>query len=298
VVSLNAPLVTICIPTFNRHAELLTTIKSLLIYDDLAKIIVVNDGGAIPVGLPSSVTVLNSIVNTGESAAVNIGWKNCDTQYFTVVSDDDPQPVNWLRPLIDATILRPDAIAFYPSTYMVEKNRSRISLFAKPYNKKNFQNLLRSPCLSGVVINAKKLQNLQVADLRDETIFYPNDLIQWLNLSLLGDFFGVPESNAYWWVHEKQISRLLPLNDKALLYWQNVSKWVETNPTSKSLSFRLLICYLRAVQILFEGTLDPKMLLLLTRNLKGKCNSNHISIWKLLLSTPSALIGLLRIKYE
>jgi glycosyltransferase involved in cell wall biosynthesis len=120
----------------------------------------------VPRDLPDQVKLINLDKNSGEAHAVNVAWSLCKSDYFAVISDDDPQPDNWLSVLTKAAKLQPNFVAYFPSTYVVKENEVKLGQFAHQYDKETFHKLLRSPCLSGVLINAKLLRSLYVKKLR------------------------------------------------------------------------------------------------------------------------------------
>jgi len=264
IVKSSKKIVTILVPTFNRPQYLTKTLETLIAYQDIARILVINDGGELLSDIQPYVEVLNLNSNIGEASAINLGWKLTKTDFFTVVSDDDPQDGNWLYPLIQEAKTKPNVIAFYPSTKVVYANGRTIEFKAKKYNREIFLNLLRCPCLAGVLINRKVLSELGVDKLRVNNMIYPNDLIQWLELSKFGEFVPVNESLATWTRHDSQMSEVLSKTYQSKEFYRNVSNWQSENLTQASLPDAVAITLLRSMQILLTSK-DKNWLV----NLKG-----------------------------
>ena len=226
------------------------TVESLLQYESLIELIVINDGGEFPLDLPIKAKMINLQTNNGEAHAINVAWQLCKTDYFVVISDDDPQPNNWLRPLLKAAEANPRYVVYYPSTFEVVENKTQLVQFAHVYDRTKFHTYMRSPCLAGALINARILKAQKVENLRIDGLIYPNDLIQWLNLSMRGDFLAVPEARAFWWVHKYQTSNVLSDLVRAELFFDNISCWLLENLEEQSLSVAMIVCFFRSVQLL------------------------------------------------
>lgn len=248
--------VTIVIPTFNRKSHLIRTVSSIAKYKDIADVLVINDGGTAPDSLPQWITVVNLEKNRGESFAVNVGWTMARTKFFAVVSDDDPQPEGWLEPLIETALANPNFIAYYPNCEIVFNGNVTETIFAREYNRSEFIRFLRCPCLAGVLINRAHVYGRLSDGVRVSSVSYPSDLIQWLSLSQLGDFFAVSASTARWWVHSEQYSRVIDPNDLANQYFENVSKWAKQNLSPIEMRFFLVTVMLRSMQILNSRKLE------------------------------------------
>jgi glycosyltransferase involved in cell wall biosynthesis len=250
--------VTLVIPTLNRKSHLIRTVSSIAKYKDIADVLVINDGGTAPDSLPEWVTIVNLEKNRGESFAVNVGWKIASTKYFVVVSDDDPQPEGWLEPLIGAALANPNFIAYYPNCEILVNGEVTETIFARKYNRSEFIRFLRCPCLAGVLINRAYVYEHLSDGVRVTSVSYPSDLIQWLSLSRLGDFFAVSESTARWWVHSEQQSILVDSDDLANQYFDNVSKWAKENLNPIEQRIFLVTALLRSVQILNSRKLEVR----------------------------------------
>lgn len=243
-----APLVTILVPTFNRETFLQKTLNSIKNIPG-TRVIVINDGGRPVKVSDESIELINLPTNVGEAEVVNIGWSMANTKYFSVISDDDPQSEKWLQPLLKEAERNPNYVAYYPNTVVMKSNSTTKIIKARKYSKQNFLNLLRCPCLAGVLINRELLESFNVKTLRVKGMKYPNDLIQWLELSKYGNFLPVKQSTSYWWVHQDQLSNSLTNNDQAIMYYKNVRNWQIKSIKRKSLTSAISITLLRSLQI-------------------------------------------------
>jgi len=293
-----SPRVTIAIPTFNRPELLRQTISSLLLYAESSEILVINDGGEIPANLPNHVKLVNFDRNFGEAYAVNVAWALCENEYFVVVSDDDPQADNWLHLLIRAAQAQPKYVAYFPSTYVVNDKGVNLNQFASQYDKKTFHKLLRSPCLAGVLINAKLLKENNVRSLRINGLTYPNDLIQWLELSLIGDFLAVPEAKSLWWEHQDQTSNTIFDVDQADLYFNNVSNWILKNTNDDIKCESLIACCLRSIQLLKRENRTVRSILGFLFRLRVILEKQGYPFLSVLSSALKVILNLLKLKIK
>jgi glycosyltransferase involved in cell wall biosynthesis len=241
-------LVTILVPTLNREILLQKTLDTFR-YIPGVKVIVINDGGR-PVQIyAQNIEVINLPTTVGEAEVVNIGWNLANTKYFAVVSDDDPQPEKWLPPLLECAERNPNYIAYYPNTEIIKLNGQIETIKAKTYNKKVFLDLLKCPCLAGVLINREILCRHGIQNLRIPGMLFPNDLIQWLELTNYGVFFPVEQSTSSWWVHRQQLSETLGRQNQALMYYSNVTNWQIKHFQKKMTTSKISITLLRSMQI-------------------------------------------------
>lgn len=219
--------VSIIVPTKNRHELLERTVRSLLVSPAVGEVIIVDDGSDEPVSLfDPRVLVLRHEQSKGEGAAVNAGWRVATSSHVMVVSDDDPQEPQLIPELLAAAARFPKAIAWYPQTKEVSEAGPLRVIPAISVTAHGILSRLRIPCLAGVLINAATLRQAGIEQLRDETVQYPNDTIQWLNLSLLGEFIPVSSATALWWRHAGQVSTNWPGERKAREYAENVGRWM------------------------------------------------------------------------
>lgn len=188
---------------------------------------------------------------SGEAGAVNVGWNLCNTDLLAVISDDDPQGPNWLPEIIKCANRYPTVGVFYPTTIIRQNSKEDRELSAWKYDRRVFHSLLRSPCLAGAVINHRLLKN-EIGSLRVPGQEYPNDLTQWLNLSLICDFKEVPNAKAFWWIHPEQFSQTKSLSYLCESYIENVGVWYIKARERDLSQIGPSIILLRAIQIAFS----------------------------------------------
>ena len=231
--SLSVPPMTlgVIIPTLDRPKQLAITIASLLRISEITEILIVDDGSEVPVSIShEKIRVLRHPFQRGESAAINSAWREISTSYVAVVSDDDPQGENWISPILKSiSNSSQNTIAWYPSTVIWKNNLPATQIKAHPYSRRRFWGLLKCPCLAGVVINRVRLLDYGVSEIRPNEVVFPNDLIQWLELSKFGPFQAVTESEAYWHTHNDQLSNTLNYNYKAEQFLTNVGLFLKKN---------------------------------------------------------------------
>ena len=292
----------VIIPTLNRPKQLAITIASLLRISEISEILIVDDGSEVPVSIShEKIRVLRQPVQLGESAAINRAWREISASFVAVVSDDDPQGENWISPILKSIRnSSQNTIAWYPSTLIWKNNLPAARINALPYSRRRFWGLLKCPCLAGVVINRVRLLDCGVTEIRPNGVVFPNDLIQWLELSKFGPFQAVTESEAYWHTHNDQLSNTLNYNYKAEQFLTNVGLFLKKNSryaTWQSLNSLLF----RSFQFL---TMNPRKLLARTiRLLRLMFRLRLVSMSKsllLLLKIPPNLLNLLfsKIKYD
>jgi len=107
----NLPLVTVVVPTYNRAAEVIPCLQSLLTQDyPHFEIIVIDDGSAVPVMpllekhglLEKRVQVIRFSENRGVGAARQAGIEHSRAEYVAFTDDDATYPVGWLSVLVSS----------------------------------------------------------------------------------------------------------------------------------------------------------------------------------------------------
>lgn len=207
----NSNKITILIPSRNRNKILETTIKSILKAKSFCfernidvDIIIIDDASDIPIQKYAEIVTIRNEEPLGESGAVNIGWSKTNARFVVVVSDDDPQPEDWIANLYDIASRTPGHGVYYPTTVEVTNNGEKLRTHvALEYNRNKFQRLLRCPVLAGALIDRTQLYGLVLIKPRVEVDF-PSDLIQWLRFSTQTSFFACPSVYAYWVRNEIQ----------------------------------------------------------------------------------------------
>ena len=244
--------ISVIVPTYKRPEKLLETLNSLVILPEITEIIVINDSPEIPITFQNlKVKVLANPHNLGESAAINKGFNNFSNRYFAIISDDDPQTQDWLPNIVKALREHSGYVAYYPSTRIINKVNVEKTIIAKKFKRVVFLKTLKAYCLAGVVIDKNKLPP-NFSKLRQEGVIFPNDLIQWLELSKFGDFFAVPNSFANWVSHSSQLTNTIEVSKKSYTFLVNLMNWSQENQSKLSPALEAAI-FLRSLQFLNGG---------------------------------------------
>ena len=244
--------ISVIVPTYKRPEMLLETLNSLVLLPEITEIIVINDSPEIPVTFQNlKVKVLANPHNLGEAAAINNGFNNFSNRYFAIISDDDPQTQDWLPNIVKALREHSGYVAYYPSTRIINKRNVEKTIIAKKFKRVVFLKTLKAYCLAGVVIDKNKLPR-DFSKLRQEGVIFPNDLIQWLELSKFGDFFAVPNSFANWVSHASQLTNTFEAAKKSHTFLINLMNWSRENQSKLSPSLEAAI-FLRSLQFLNGG---------------------------------------------
>jgi glycosyltransferase involved in cell wall biosynthesis len=226
--------VAILIPSHNRNSILEHTLMSILEVkkacaenDYEVQIVIIDDFSAIPIQDYPGVKLIRSEKQLGESGAVNLGWAETDARYVAVVSDDDPQPRDWLSKLILIATQNPGYGVYYPSTLEVTGDGVVLKeTKARAYNRNVFQRLLRCPVLAGALIDREKLNGLTKTSPRINVAF-PSDLIQWLRFSQQTDFFPCPQVYSHWVRSEIQNTNYYTSTVAANALVESTIEWAE-----------------------------------------------------------------------
>ena len=226
--------ISVIVPTYNRPKQLLETLNSLVKLPEIDEIIVVNDSPEVQIVFANhKVKIFVNDRNLGESISINNGYSKIKNRYFAIVSDDDPQYSDWLPNILKSLNDAPGYVAYYPSTRIIQKENVKEIILAETFDRTIFFKTLNLQCLAGVVVDRKKLPSTLI-NLRPNGVLFPNDLIQWLEISKYGDFFPVPNSYANWFSHDQQLSTTLQKHQKSKLYIENLIKWSTDNPSNLS----------------------------------------------------------------
>ena len=204
------PKITVVTPTFNRANLLPETIQSILqqTYPNF-EYIIIDDGST-----DDTQTILNKYsghlkvhyqVNSGEAKATNLGWKLCNTEYFAMVSSDDPMAKNWLEEMVAYMDAHPHILVAYPDWTMIDSESKPIKeIKVSEYSIEKLLAWLQ--CLPGPGTVIRKFALPKKFILRDPNFFYLPDLESWFRLSLKGQFARVPENLANWRNHQNSTS--------------------------------------------------------------------------------------------
>ena len=261
--------IAILIPSHDRNSILDNTLESILEAKKVCsktnyqvEVVIVDDSSVVPIKEYSGVKLIRSDKPLGESGAVNLGWEKTDARYVVIISDDDPQPRDWLFNLILTATQNPGYGVYYPSTLEVTQDGAILKeTKAKAYDRNVFQRLLRCPVLAGALIDRDKLSGLMKIHPRINVEF-PSDLVQWLRFSQQTDFFPCPEVFSHWVRSEIQNSNYFTSTVASKAFVASTLEWAKNEEIPLPIligiagrvfqfnSFHLYQSYKHAVQIL------------------------------------------------
>jgi glycosyltransferase involved in cell wall biosynthesis len=226
----------VIVPTYNQDRYLRETLDSLLhqSFQNL-QIVVVNDGSTdetqnilMEYNNIDKLKVVNNEFNSGESSAVNLGWKMINASFVSIISSDDPQVPEWAAQILNFAEEHPGYVTYYPNLRIIDSSSKEVALVEKPEWRRG-DTFERLNCVfsAGSIHNRGLLPNNFVP--RNDDVVYPSDLIQALNLALHGDFKKVPNCLGTWRTHESGLTSLLPNQNKALQLNFAVKNWYLKN---------------------------------------------------------------------
>lgn len=220
---------TVIVPTHNRHAHLAKTLASLVKMPEINVVVVVDDGSTIPVQVDHpKVKLIRNPLSLGEGRAINQGLPFVQTKFLAIISDDDPQGDDWLPEIFAAIKRKPGYICYYPSNIFIASDQETKRIFAVKYNQWEVYLFEFMPCLAGVIMDYELIRSHGINELRS-SVEFPNDFLQWMQLSMIGKFRPVPRSFARWQIHPEQTSSTLSSQNKSLQYLNNLISWKNLN---------------------------------------------------------------------
>ena len=166
---------------------------------------------------------------------------------------------------------KPGKIAYAPSNIFLENGTPVKKIIASGFGSKEIHYFDFMPCLAGVIIDLKIVKKRGNLNLRSNHI-YPNDFLQWLQLSTLGKIQSVPKSFAFWHLHPQQTSATLTRESQAELYLKNVTDWKSKN-LHMFVELSLAATFIRYILMKYRND-QPKKITLLT---KKRFIQNYIS---------------------
>jgi len=201
---MNAPLVSVVVPTYNRAAYLGETLDSILGQDHPAvEVVVVDDGSTDGTAqVLSTYTDRVRVVrqpNSGQATAVNAGLAATRGEYLVLVSDDDPLLDAALSTLVDVLEARPDVLVAYPDWFIIDPAGTREALItALDYS---LLDMLRFHiCLPGPCAMFRR-RAVELAGGWNPRFRWTADYDFWLRIGLHGPMLRVPEILATWRRH-------------------------------------------------------------------------------------------------
>jgi glycosyltransferase involved in cell wall biosynthesis len=231
------PTVSILVPTYNRSAFLSETIWSLLNQEFLLEVIVIDDAStddtvelvlSIAKENPNLVLVTRE-VNGGESAAINTGWREANGRYIGIVSSDDPQPKSWLKEMMIYINSNPNEGFYYPNVNLIDRDGVIIGrIETLEWSQKLIYSKMICVASAGTIIDTWKLPEGFVP--RDESVVYPSDLLQFLELSKITTGKKVPSATSNFRNHSSSLTFGVNQIERSLAFHQNTSVWMAKNP--------------------------------------------------------------------
>ena len=248
--------ISVVVPTFNRVEFISETINSLCLIPEINEIIIVDDGSTIEIDNNfiknnTRIVLIRNDSNLGESASVNIGIQQVTNHLVTIISDDDPQPQNWIPPLLRMYSKHPTAGVFVPHYLINARPEMKSSRKVKPkqYSRAIITGLLICPAGPGALINLKAVK---VNPLRDENVKYPSDLVQWLRIAEVADFIVVPESVAFWREHPNQGVNKFNNLDGIFQYQMSIITWLK-NSSIENKERSIVSLFFRIAQLIVRS---------------------------------------------
>ena len=209
----NYPTIDIIVPIYNCQDYISETIESLIqqTYPN-KRIILVNDGST---DLTSDllnkyskfehITLIDLKKNVGESAAINVGWRNSKSRFVGIVSADDPQSINWLSELMRFILDNPGYVFYYPDVLVIDEHSNQVdSIQPHEYNEELLTKKFICLPSAGTIIDRSSLDCEFVPRL--EGVVHPSDLIQWLRISKFGKGKKMPGLLGTWRKHQQSLS--------------------------------------------------------------------------------------------
>lgn len=196
---MNAPLVTVITPAYNRADYLAETIDSVLLQDyPNIEYVVLDDGST-----DSTVQVLQryanrltweSRQNVGETRTVNRGFERARGEIVGIVNSDDPLLPGAIRMIAQLMQERPELLVVYPDWDMIDADGNRIERITT--FEYDYINMLRwHHCIPGPGAFFQRSVVDQLGG-RDPEFRYVADFEFWLRAGMLGPFARIPRTLA------------------------------------------------------------------------------------------------------
>lgn len=232
-----APTISIIVPTYNRVRFLPETIDSLLgqTYRNF-EIIVVDDCSTdntvqmieAKYQTHPNFTLIRHSRNRGESAAINSGWEKSVGELVAIVSSDDPQDFTWLEKMLTYIKSDSSAIFYYPNLRIIDEEGIVLrDVETFKWSRKLIYTKMICVASAGTIINKKLLP--REFKPRDESITYPSDLIQFLELSKIGSGIKVETAYGIWRQHAASLTFKVDQEKRAREFYLTTRLWLKNN---------------------------------------------------------------------
>lgn len=239
--------ISLIVPLYNSESYIRKTVTSLLSQECVdVSLILINDGSTDKsqdlideFEKFENVQIVKLERNLGESAAVNIGWELCQTEYVSIISADDPQQSNWLMEMFKHIESNPGYIFYYPDVTVIDSNDEIIGCITpKDYSIEMLREKFICLPSAGTIINKQRLS--QDFRPRIESVIHPSDLVQWLNISKYGLGHKVPARLGTWRLHAQSLS-YRNLLERANQFGDGIKSWAMTEEISLNHSQKLYL---------------------------------------------------------
>ncbi|KTC91664.1 glycosyltransferase [Fluoribacter dumoffii] len=198
------PLVSLVIPAYNAEKYIMAAIDSILqqTYSPI-ELIVVNDGST-----DKTEELLRqhqdkfkyfSQKNSGQSAAMNLGWEQSSGSFLGYLSADDRLHPEAIGLLVAELLAHPETVMAYPDFCIIDENSKYIrSIKAKDYNLRSI--VADFDCLPGPGALFRREAWLAVGGW-NTTLRHIPDVDFYLRLCLYGPFKRIPKELADFRIH-------------------------------------------------------------------------------------------------
>ncbi|MCZ8133157.1 MAG: glycosyltransferase [Steroidobacteraceae bacterium] len=264
--SLPSTSVSVVIPCFNRERYVAQTVRSVLdqSYTDV-KVVVVDDGST-----DRSMKVVESLMpeypdrlfllqhpdrgNHGQSAAINVGLRVCDSRYIAIIDSDDYWLPGKLETQVQVLEAEPGIGVVYSNGWAVDsEGRQLYDLFPADHIETNACGALLLNCYLQLPSNALiRGTALRKAGLFDETLRAAQDHDMAIRLAEVTRFEYVPRFLYCYRRHAASISRT-----GAMRRWRNGFKILEAAARRHTypreiVRHRRAVLHFRLAQVLLE----------------------------------------------
>ncbi|MFY9228217.1 MAG: glycosyltransferase [Candidatus Microsaccharimonas sp.] len=206
--------VTVITPLYNNKHYMVETMKSIdaQTYSDFVYIIL-DDGshdnsGKIVANFikdkPNFFYLYHE--NVGEAETVNIGWKICNSEYFTQINSDDTAMPNLLEEMVAGLDKNKKHVIGYSGFHIINANGKIIeSVLNEKFDL--LSDLPKFNCYAatpGAFIRKSAFKNR--AKIKDSSYKYINDIKMLWDMALEGEFLYIPQYLGAWRSHAGGIS--------------------------------------------------------------------------------------------